>query len=88
MVVVAELDGELDDDPDEDGDQAGASDARHDLLQVGHVVGARDQRGGAPEERALACRWVRLGSGFEAWASERRLGLNSKIQKHRVGSGP
>ncbi len=53
VLVVAELDGKLDDTPDADGDEAGASDARHDLLQVGHVVGAGDERGGAAKEGVL-----------------------------------
>ena len=40
VVVVAKLHAQLDDAPGEDGDQADAADARHDLLDVGHVVGA------------------------------------------------
>lgn len=56
VLVVAELDGELDDTPDADGDQAGASNARHDLLQVGHVVGAGDECCGAAKEGVLASR--------------------------------
>ena len=46
MLVARKLDDELDGDPEEDGDEADASDPGHDLLQVGHVVGARNQRGG------------------------------------------
>jgi len=40
VLVVAELHGHLDDAPHADGDEAHASDAGHDLLQVGHVVRA------------------------------------------------
>ena len=75
MVVGAELDGQLDDTPDADGDEAGASDASHDLLQVGHVVGARDEGGRAAEEGVLpcagrgvgqCCRQVCMRRGFDA----------------------
>ena len=54
VAVAAKLHGQLDDAPDADGDEAGASDAGHDLLQVGYVVGARDERGGAAEEGVLS----------------------------------
>ena len=45
VAVVAELHRQLDDAPDADGDEAHAADARHDLLQVGHVVCALQQEG-------------------------------------------
>lgn len=54
VTVVAKLHGELDDTPDADGDQAGASNAGHNLLQVGNVVGARDERSGAAKEGVLS----------------------------------
>ncbi len=40
MVVVSKLDRKLNDAPDPDGDQADTTNAGHDLLQVGNVVGA------------------------------------------------
>lgn len=52
--IVAKLHGELNDTPDADGDQASASNARHDLLQVGNIVGAGDKRSSAAEEGVLS----------------------------------
>lgn len=54
VLVVAKLHGELDDTPNADGDQAGASDAGHDFLQIGDVVGAGDECSGATKEGVLS----------------------------------
>ena len=48
--VVHKLHDQLDRHPHGDGDEADGADARHDLLDVGDVVGGADERGGAAEE--------------------------------------
>jgi hypothetical protein len=53
---VAELHRQLDDAPDADGDEAHAADARHDLLQVGHVVRAL-QRAGVTAPCSAVSQW-------------------------------
>mmetsp|Transcript_6324 Transcript_6324/g.19569 ORF Transcript_6324/g.19569 Transcript_6324/m.19569 type:complete len:426 (+) Transcript_6324:2041-3318(+) len=50
MVVVAKLHRELNDDPDADRDEADAANLGHDLLQVGLVVGRRNERCGTAKE--------------------------------------
>ena len=53
VAVVAELHRQLDDAPDADGDEAHAADARHDLLQVGHIVRALQRAGAAAHYSAF-----------------------------------
>lgn len=40
MLVVAELHCELNDAPDPDGDQTDTTNASHNLLQIGNIMGA------------------------------------------------
>lgn len=54
VAVVAKLNTELDDHPHSDGDQAGASNAGHDLLNVGDIVDTSNQKRSTTEEGVLA----------------------------------
>ena len=50
VAVVPELGSQLDDDPDTDGEQAHSTDGGHDLLDVGHILGAANERSCTAEE--------------------------------------
>lgn len=50
MLVFSELHGELHDNPHADCEEAHESDAGHDDLQIGDVVGALDQGGSTAGE--------------------------------------